>query len=79
MKDLSVTLDAKKSLVEQAIRETNLLLYNQDVNIRVGKKSENKEMVEGATERMIKLEKQKDAYQDILNELEEEIKKGEIL
>jgi len=33
-------------------------------------------MVEGATERMIKLEKQKDAYQDILNELEEEIKKG---
>ena len=76
MKDLSVTLDAKKSLVEQAIRETNLLLYNQDVNIRVGKKSENKEMVEGATERMIKLEKQKDAYQDILNELEEEIKKG---
>ena len=52
------------------------MLYNQEVNIRVGKKSENKEMVDGATAKMVKLEKQKDAYQDILNELEEEIKKG---
>ena len=79
MTDLPVRLQDKKILIEQCLRETNLMLYNQEVNIRVGKKSENKEMVDGATAKMVKLEKQKDAYQDILNELEEEIKKGEIL
>ena len=77
MTDLSVRLQDKKILIEQCLRETNLMLYNQEVNIRVGKKSENKEMVDGATAKMVKLEKQKDAYQEILGEIEKEIKTPE--
>lgn len=77
MKDLSVTLQEKISVVEACLKQTYVGIYNQEINLRVAKKAEDNAMKERAVAELKKQEKMKDSYKEILKELKALQKKEE--
>lgn len=77
MKDLSVTLQEKISVVEACLKQTYVGIYNQEINLRVAKKAEDDEMKKRAVAELKKQEKMKDSYEEILKELKALQKKEE--
>jgi hypothetical protein len=75
MTDTSVKIAQKIERIKFRIEEHGFALWDQEVNVKVGKRSGNKEMVKAAEDTMVKLEKQKDVLQEILNDLVKESKK----
>jgi len=68
---VSVSKKQKVSVLEKCVGDVEILIYNQEIVLRVGKKVGDKDMEEKSKESMIKLEKMLDEYKIILKELKE--------
>lgn len=68
---MSVSKKQKVSVLEKCVGDVEILIYNQEIVLRVGKKVGDKDMEEKSKESMIKLEKMLDEYKIILKELKE--------
>ena len=71
MSDLQITIKQKKIVVESCLRQIYVAIYNATINLRVAKIADDEQMKEAAINSLKKSEKQKDGYEEILQELEE--------
>lgn len=68
----NLTVTEKITTVESCLKQTCGAIYNAEINLRVAKKVDDKNMKDSAIKSLTKLEKQKDGYEEILAELKKE-------
>lgn len=68
MEDLEVKLSEEIKIVKNCIKQTNILIRNIEINIRVAKIAGDKEMLDSNTGPLAKQIKIKYAYEEVLKE-----------
>lgn len=72
MNNVSVSVEEKKQIVNNCLKQINGQIYNAEINIRVSKKvGASEDGIKKAIDALVDLEKTKDGYSEILKELDD--------